>query len=487
MNYRMIWFLTRWIMRLEAVFMIPALLISIYHGEHDAVRGLAITMTALVVCSLFFCRKLRRREFFAREGFVTVGLVWIVVSLFGALPFTLSGAIPSYIDAFFETVSGFTTTGASILTNVEAMPFGLLYWRSFTHFLGGMGVLVFVLAIIPLSDSSGGNSLYLLRAESTGPQVGKLVPRMRDTAMILYGIYCALTLLQIVLMLLGGMPVFDAVTTAFGTAGTGGFAIKNDSMASYSTYLQVVVGVFMMLFGVNFNVYFMLFFRSWRKALGSEELRAYLGVMGASIGMIALDLIVRRGLHFFNALHQAGFQVSSIMTTTGFATTDFNTWPVFSKFILMTVMILGACAGSTGGGIKIARLVILFKSARNNTMKMLRPRRVDRVRMDGQSLDEETISGTYTYLAVYAIIAIVSMLLISLDDMDVETTVSAVLATLNNIGPGFGVVGPAGNYHAYSDFSKIVLSLDMLLGRLELFPMLMMFVPSIWHRGRDRA
>ena len=345
MNYRMIWFLTRWIMRLEAVFMIPALLISIYHGEHDAVRGLAITMTALVVCSLFFCRKLRRREFFAREGFVTVGLVWIVVSLFGALPFTLSGAIPSYIDAFFETVSGFTTTGASILTNVEAMPFGLLYWRSFTHFLGGMGVLVFVLAIIPLSDSSGGNSLYLLRAESTGPQVGKLVPRMRDTAMILYGIYCALTLLQIVLMLLGGMPVFDAVTTAFGTAGTGGFAIKNDSMASYSTYLQVVVGVFMMLFGVNFNVYFMLFFRSWRKALGSEELRAYLGVMGASIGMIALDLIVRRGLHFFNALHQAGFQVSSIMTTTGFATTDFNTWPVFSKFILMTVMILGACAG----------------------------------------------------------------------------------------------------------------------------------------------
>ena len=486
MNYRMIWFLLRWIMRLEAVFLLPPLFISLAHGELEATRAFAVTIVALLLCSLIYCRKLKRREFYAREGFVTVGLTWMVVSLFGALPFFLSGAIPNFIDAFFETVSGFTTTGASILTNVEALPFGLLYWRSFTHFLGGMGVLVFVLAIIPLADSSGGNSLYLLRAESTGPQVGKLVPKMRDTALILYGIYVALTILQIVLLLAGGMSLFESVTTAFGTAGTGGFGVKNDSLASYSTYIQVVVGVFMMLFGINFNVFFLIFLRSWRKAFASEELRVYLGIMGGSILLITLNLIIRQGGAFWTSLHQAGFQVSSIMTTTGFATADFNAWPEFSKTILMVLMVLGACAGSTGGGIKTARLLILVKSARNSASKMLRPRRVTRVRLDGQAVDNETVTGVYAYMAVYALLGVGSLLLLSLDNLSMETTISAVVATLNNIGPGFDLVGPTGNYSMFSGFSKLVMSFDMLLGRLEIFPVLLMFFPSVWHRGRER-
>ncbi|MEA5039584.1 MAG: TrkH family potassium uptake protein [Clostridiaceae bacterium] len=486
MNYRMVWFLLRWIMRLEAVFMVPAMLISLQQGETASARALAGTIVLLMVCSFLYNRKPSRREFFAREGFVSVGLTWIVVSLFGALPFTLSGAIPSYVDAFFETVSGFTTTGASILTNVEGLSMGLLYWRSFTHFLGGMGVLVFVLAIIPLADSSGGNSLYLLRAESTGPQVSKLVPKMRDTAVLLYGIYVLLTVLQVVLLLLGGMPLFDAVTTAFGTAGTGGFGIKNDSMASYSTYIQVVTGIFMMLFGVNFNIYFLVILRSWRKALKSEELRTYLGIMGTSILLITGNLMVRQGHHFFQALHLAGFQVSSVMTTTGFATADFNLWPQLSKSILLTLMILGACAGSTGGGIKTARLLILIKSARNSARKLMRPRQVTGIRLDGQPVDGETVAGVYGYMVVYVLISIGSMLLISFDNMDMETTISSVVATLNNIGPGFGAVGASGNYSGYSDFSKLVLSMDMLVGRLEIFPVLLMFFPSVWHRGRER-
>ncbi len=482
MNYRIIAYFIGRILRLEAVFMAPALAISLYQGEHAAAAGFLIAMGALLLVGVpWSWKRPENRSFGAREGFVTVGLVWVVVSLFGALPFFFGGGIPSYVDAVFETVSGFTTTGASILTEVESMAMGLLYWRSFTHWLGGMGVLVFLLAIVPMTRGSGA-SLHLLRAESPGPQVGKLVPKMHQTAKILYGIYVALTLFQIVLLLAGGMPLFDAVTTAFGTAGTGGFAVKNDSMAGYSFYLQTVVTVFMAVFGINFNIFYLLLIREFAKAFFNEELRVYLGIMLGSIALVTVNIS-----HLYpsvrEALHHAAFQVSSIMTTTGFATADFNLWPEFSRSLLVLLMVLGACAGSTGGGIKTARLIILFKSVRNEVWKMLHPRSVKLARMDGSILDEGTLYGVNAYMAVYCIIVAVSALLVSFDNFSFETNVTAVFACLNNLGPGLGLVGPMGNYSAFSDFSKLVLTANMLIGRLEIFPILALLMPTTWRRG----
>ncbi len=481
MNYRMILRLICYILRVEAVCLLPSLGISFFQGETGSVIGVAATIVLSAVLSLSsFLLPPSDRQISAREGFLSVALCWVVVSLIGALPFCLSGAVPSYIDCLFETVSGFTTTGASILSDIEALPMGLLYWRSFTHWLGGMGVLVFLLAVIPMGK--GKNSLlHVMRAESPGPQVDKLVPKLQDSAKILYAIYIGLTILQIVLLLLGGMPVFDSVTTAFGTAGTGGFGIKADSLMGYSHYLQGVCTVFMALFGVNFSIFYLLLLRQFMKVLKNQEMLLYLGIMMGSILVIAFDILPQY-VNMGEALHQAAFQVSSVMTTTGFATADFNEWPALSKTLLVLLMFVGACAGSTGGGMKVARVLLLMKAGRRSVKRMLRPRSVSQVHMDGGTVSEEVIQNTYSYLALYMGIMVLSVFLIALDEFSLETNATAVIACLNNIGPGLDMVGPMGNYAAFSWHSKLVLTFDMLAGRLELFPMIMLFVPLAWKR-----
>ncbi|MEA5015449.1 MAG: TrkH family potassium uptake protein [Candidatus Limiplasma sp.] len=481
MNRRMILYLVGQILRIEALFMLPALAISLYLREQSAIVGLGVSIALTLAAGLLaLLAKPRDKSFHAKEGFVIVGLAWIVVSLFGALPFFLSGEIPDFMGSLFEAVSGFTTTGASVLANVEAMPKGLVYWRSFTHWLGGMGVLVFLLAIVPLSRGTG-NAIFLLRAESTGPQVDKLVPRMRRTAEILYAIYVGMTLLQIVLMLAGGVPLFDSITLTFGTAGTGGFAIKNTSMADYSAYAQVVVTVFMALFGVSFNIYYLLLIRSFRTAFKNEELYTYFGIMALFTLFITLDI---RPLfaHGGEALRHAAFQVSSIMTTTGFSTADFNLWPQFSRMLLVVLMVLGACAGSTGGGIKIARVLILLKAARNAVSQAVKPNTVRLTRLNGNALDQDTIHGTHVFMTLYAVIAVTSMLALSFNGFSVDTNATAVLACLNNIGPGLDDVGPMGNYGAFSPLGKLILIFNMLIGRLEIIPMFTLFAPSVWKR-----
>ena len=487
MNHYAILFFLGYILRLEAALLLPSLLIALFRGESAAAMALAATILLAAGLSLFsLLGRGKDRSITHREGFVIVSLSWVVMSLVGALPFTLSGAIPSYLDAFFETVSGFTTTGASILTNVEALPLSLLYWRSFTHWLGGMGILVFVLAIIPMAKGKG-DSLHVLRAESPGPSVGKLAPTMRRSARLLYTIYIVLTLVEVVLLLLGGMPLFDALVNSFATAGTGGFAIKNASIAAYeSYYLQGVIAVFMVLFGVNFNLYYLILIGRARQALHSEELRVYLGLVGVSTLVIALNI---RGLctSLFDAFHHSFFQVASIITTTGFATADFDLWPELSRCILLVLMIAGACAGSTGGGIKTARVILLWKSVKSSVQKMLHPRSVKVIKMDGKPVEAEVLESTQTFMVVYCLIAIASMLLVALDNFDLETTLSAVLACLNNIGPGLSAVGPTQNYFALSPLSKLVLTADMLLGRLEIFPMLLLFAPSVWRVRSRRA
>ncbi len=473
-----------YILRVEAVCLLPSLVISICLGEAAAAVGTGATIAGAGLLSLStYLLPPKDRQIGAREGFLSVALCWVVVSMVGAIPFFLSGAIPNYVDSLFETVSGFTTTGASILTEIEGLPLGLLYWRSFTHWLGGMGVLVFLLAVMPMGK--GKNSLmHVMRAESPGPQVDKLVPKLQDSAKILYTIYIGLTLLQIILLLAGGMPLFDSVTTAFGTAGTGGFAIKNDSLMSYSPYLQTVCTVFMALFGINFSIFYLLLLRQFSKVLRNQELWLYLGVMAASMAIIAWDVFARGTYTQVGAaLHHAAFQVSSIMTTTGFATADFNQWPALSKTILVSLMFLGACAGSTGGGIKAARVLLLFKSGRRSVRRMLRPRSVSQVHMDGQAVDEDVIQNTFTYLAIYLMIIVSSMLLIAVDEFSLETNATAVIACLNNIGPGLDTVGPMGNFSGFSILSKLVLSFDMLAGRLEIFPMIMLFTPTAWKRN----
>ncbi len=483
MNKRAIGFFIGHIMRLEGLFMLPAVLIALFKGEQAAMIALVATSVGLIVLGslLLLLKYNREKNIYAREGFVIVALAWVLLSLFGALPFWISGAIPSFIDAWFETVSGFTTTGSSILVNVELLPMSLLYWRSFTHWLGGMGVLVFMLAVVPMSKGSG-DSFHVLRAESPGPVVGKLVPTMLRSARILYGIYVVMTIVQIILLLLGGMPVFDSICTAFGTAGTGGFGVRVDSMASYSPYLQTVTAVFMMLFGINFGIYYLLLIKEVRQVLFNEELRAYLGIILCSTVVIAINIFPYFS-SVFESFHQAFFQVSSIVTTTGFATTDFNSWPELSRIILVLLMILGACAGSTGGGIKTVRALLLCKTIKNEIYKLLHPRSVKLIKMDGKTMDDTVLRNLNVYFVVYCIIIAASILLLSMDNFDFESTTTAVLACINNIGPGLGMVGPAGNFSAFSWFGKLVLSADMLLGRLEIFPMIMLFMPSVWKRG----
>lgn len=473
------------ILLITGIFQVFPLLIAVIDHEPKNVLAYieSLCLILLVGGALVLFSRGGNRMFSAQEGFAATGLSWIFMSAFGALPFFLSGQIPSYVDAFFEMVSGFTTTGASILTDVEALSRCNLFWRSFSHWLGGMGVLVFLLAVVPGARKNGGTGIYLMRAESPGPSVDKLTPHLRQTAMILYGIYILLTALCIGCLLLGGMPVFDSFCIAFGTAGTGGFAIKNSSMGGYSYFLQTVVTVFMFLFGVNFSLYYMLLLRKFKAVFKNEELRLYFGIAAGSIVLIAIN-ISRMYNTVYEAVHHAAFQVVSIMTTTGYGTVDFEQWPAFSKAILLSLMFIGASAGSTGGGLKVSRVLLLMKSIRRTIRKALHPRRVQPVYMDGRAVSEEVCDNVNAYLAIYCVILVLSFAIISVDGFSIGTNFSAVASCFNNIGPGFELVGATQNFSIYSDLSKIILSLDMLLGRLEIFPLLLLLSPDTWSRRR---
>lgn len=473
------------ILLITGIFQLFPLFIAVIDHEPRNILAYieSLCLILLVGSALLLFSRGGNRMFSAQEGFAATGLSWIFMSAFGALPFFLSGQIPSYVDAFFEMVSGFTTTGASILTDVEALSRCNLFWRSFSHWLGGMGVLVFLLAVVPGARKNGGTGIYLMRAESPGPSVDKLTPHLRQTAMILYGIYILLTALCIGCLLLGGMPVFDSFCIAFGTAGTGGFAIKNSSMGGYSYFLQTVVTVFMFLFGVNFSLYYMLLLRKFKAVFKNEELRLYFGIAAGSIVLIAIN-ISRMYNTVYESVHHAAFQVVSIMTTTGYGTVDFEQWPAFSKAILLSLMFIGASAGSTGGGLKVSRVLLLMKSIRRTIRKALHPRRVQPVYMDGRAVSEEVCDNVNAYLAIYCVILVLSFAIISVDGFSIGTNFSAVASCFNNIGPGFELVGATQNFSIYSDLSKIILSLDMLLGRLEIFPLLLLLSPDTWSRRR---
>ena len=481
MNYKMMGRFISQILVIEALFMIPAGIISLCYGEYSAMWSFWIAVIACTSVSLvlYLMCKGAPSAFYAKEGLVCVGLSWIVLSLFGCLPFFLSKEIPNFIDAFFETVSGFTTTGSSVVANVEGLSHGIIYWRSFSNWLGGMGVLVFLLAFT--GGKGSGFTMHLLRAESPGPNVGKLVPKMRSTAAILYILYIVLTALNFLFLIFGDMPVFEAVCSAMSTAGTGGFGIKNDSFASFSPYIQNVTTVFMILFAVNFSCYYLLLLGQFKAVFKDEELRTFVGIILGAIVLLTLNI-----RHLYGTLEEtirhAAFQVGTLISSTGFASTDFDLWPSFSKGILMCLMVVGACAGSTGGGLKIARLLLLFKSLRRNIGKTLNPRKVQVVRNNDAVVNEQVLENTNAYLAAYVLILFISFVLVSVDTYSVETNFSAVLSCLNNMGPGFAAAGPTCNYGGYSAFSKLVLSLDMLLGRLEIFPILVLFSRSTWKR-----
>lgn len=480
----MIRFVLGRILLVEAALMALPLAVTFFYGE-SAYPAFLVTMAMLVITSVALgLQQPEDNTIYAREGLCIVALSWVVMSLFGALPFYFSGAIPGFVDCLFETISGFTTTGASILTEVESMEHGLLFWRSFIHWIGGMGVLVFMMAVLPMT---GGRNMHLMRAEVPGPSVGKISSRLRNTAKILYAMYFVLTLIEVILLLCGGMPLFDALVHSFGTAGTGGFSCKNLSIGAYNNaYFEMVIATFMLLFGVNFNLYYFLLLRRFREAFGSEELRAYVILVAAAVLTIAFNILSMYD-SFATALRHAYFQVSSIITTTGFATVDFNAWPAMSRTILVAIMFVGACAGSTGGGIKVARIVILGKSAFREIQRMIHPHAVTSVRYEGRALDDKTVRGSYLFLTVYFLIFFTSVLLISCDQYDLTTNFTAVTACINNIGPGLELVGPMGNYAGFSAFSKLLLSFNMLVGRLEIFPMLVLFAPSIWVKRRLRA
>lgn len=483
MNYRMMGRFLSLMVLTEAIFMMPAWVISLVSGEKAATEAFAVTMVSAILLSIFVLLLCRRAkiQFYAREGLVCVGLGWFILSLVGCMPFWLSQEIPQFIDAYFETVSGFTTTGASILSDVESMSKGLLYWRSFTQWLGGMGVLVFLLAVVPASGKGSGFTMHLLRAESPGPNVGKLVPRMRQTAGILYLLYMILTILCFLLLLLGDMEPLEAICTAYSTAGTGGFGIKNDSMAGYGMYVQNVCTVFMILFGVNFTCYYLLLLGRIKDVIKDEELRLYLGLIFASIVLIAInakDVFATPQ----EAVQQVAFQVASIITSTGFATTDFDLWPTFSKAIMVILMLCGASAGSTGGGFKCGRVLLLFKNLKRNLHKTLNPQKIMVVRNNGQMVNEKVLDNLHTYLIAYVFIIIVSFLFICLDGESLTTSMTSVISCFNNIGPGLDGVGPTENFQKFSLLSKIILILDMLAGRLEIFPIMLLFSRRTWRK-----
>lgn len=477
MNKSIILHILGWILIFEAAFMVLPIIVAIIYGEKSGLAFLITIGLCLLIGLPMTLRKFKSRVFHAKEGFISVALGWIVLSFFGSLPFFISGQIPRLVDALFEIVSGFTTTGSSILKNVEMLDYCMLFWRSFSHWIGGMGVLVFILAILPLAK---GESMHLMRAESPGPSVEKLVPRMRTTASLLYGIYIGMTLVQIILLLIGKMPLFDALTLTFGTAGTGGFAIKNTSIMSYSPYLQSVITIFMFLFGVNFNFYYLLLLRKAKDALKISEVKWYFVIVVGATVLISFNTGGIKG--FFGALRNSAFQVSSIITTTGYANLDFNYWPTFSKIILVMLMFIGACAGSTGGGIKVSRIIILFKTIGKEMFYLINRRSVSVIKLGGKKQDSESVRSISAYFVTFMAIFAVSVLIVSLDNFDFTTTVTAVIATINNVGPGLEKVGPMGNFSVFSDLSKFVMMFDMLVGRLEIFPMLLLFSPSTWKK-----
>ena len=478
MNYKIITNTIGWVLNVEAAALILPLICAIVYGEPEYITFIICILICGVLGAALTFPSIKNRTMFSKEGFITVALSWIVMSIFGALPFVFSGAIPNFIDAVFETVSGFTTTGASILTDVESLPKSILFWRSFTHFIGGMGVLVFLVAILPLS---GGNNLYLIKAESPGPSVSKLVPKIKSTAKILYLIYIFLTLLEVVLLYLGGLDMFSSLTLSFGTAGTGGFGVLNTSIGSYSPYIQNVITVFMILFGIDFSVYYMLLLGKFRSVLRSEELRAYLGIILFSIIVLTINIYP----HFktlSETVRHASFQTAALMTTTGYSTYDFDIWPEFSKTVLVTLMFIGASAGSTGGGIKVSRIMIFVKSIFKEIKIAAHPKSTHKVTMNGRPVEHTVIRAVNVYMAAYIVIYVVSILIVSLDGMDYTTNFTSVVATLNNIGPGLAKVGPTQNFSIFSPLSKIILSMDMLIGRLEIFPILVLFSPSAWRK-----
>ncbi len=466
----------------EAALLVLPLLVAVLYGE--AAMPFLITIAALLLVGAGIgLRRPKQTALYAREGFVVVSLAWIVMSAFGALPFVFSGDIPHFLDAFFETVSGFTTTGATILTAVEPLTRSGLFWRSLTHWVGGMGVLVFVMAILPMND---GHGMHLMRAEVPGPSVGKLVSRMSDTAKILYTIYFVMTLVLIVLLMAGGMPLFDSCIHAFGTAGTGGFSSRNLSIGAYdSVYFDILIGVFMLIFGVNFNLYYFLLIKRFRDVFSSEELKAYLIIVAAATLAITANITHMYG-SVWAGLRHAFFQVSTIITTTGYATTDFNLWPTFSKCILLLLMFIGGCAGSTAGGLKVGRILILGKASAADMRKMLHPNAIATVRFEGKTLSEQTVRSAYQYITVYLLVFAASFLLLCLEGLDLVTTTTALITCINNVGPGLELVGPMGNFSMFSYASKLLLSFDMLLGRLEIFPILLMFAPTVWLRPHVR-
>lgn len=480
MNYISILNILGWISSIEGAFFLLPMAVSLCYGESQWSVFLLCAFLCAGLGQILIRLKGHSDRFYPREGNVTVALAWLLVSLLGAMPFTLSGEIPSYLDALFEIVSGFTTTGASILTDVEGLSHGMLFWRCFSHWVGGMGVLVFVMTIMPMAN--GGSSFAMMQAESTGPAVSKLVPRLKGTAQRLYGIYLGLTVLETVFLLLGGMSLFDALCHTFGTVGTGGFGVLNSSVASYSTYLQVVITIFMVLSGINFQFFFLLLLRNVRDAVRMEEVRWYLGIFAGATVAIAGNLALSRGEDALCALQQAAFQVASVMTTTGFSTCDYDLWPMFSKMVLVLLMFIGACAGSTGGGLKVCRILIYAKAGLREARAVIRPRAVSVIRIDGKVLENKVIRGSMMFLGCYLMIYALSILILSLDCEDFTTCFTAVAATINNIGPGLGGVGPACNFGFFSPLSKLVLIFDMLAGRLEVFPMLLLLFPSTWRK-----
>ncbi len=477
MNRRMIFNTLGKIISLEAVLMILPLAVAMIYNESSWLAFLiTIAIAAVLGGAMMLFSKPRDSVIYAKEGFITVALSWIALSLIGALPFFISGEIPSYVDAVFETVSGFTTTGASILTNVEAMGKGMLFWRSFTHWMGGMGILVFVMAIIPNISE---RSIHILRAEVPGPVVGKLVPRIKDTAKILYLIYLVMTCVEIVLLIAGGMPIFDSIVHSFGTAGTGGFGIKADSIGSYSSYLQWVIAIFMLIFGINFNLYYLVLVKKFRTAIKSMELWTYIGIILVSTVIIAFNIYPTLNNVADTLLHSF-FQVSSLITTTGYATQNFDLWPSLSKAVLLILMFVGGCAGSTAGGFKVSRVVIIFKKLKSEFKRLLHPRSVKVITFEGKKVEEQTVNSVFVYLGIYMICLLATFLFISVDGFSMETNFSAAVSCFNNIGPAFGKAGPALSYAEYSVFSKIVLTISMLLGRLEIFPILIFLTPTSW-------
>lgn len=479
MNYGSIRYIVGWILKVEAALMVLPMIVALVYRESTGWFFVLCALLSLGVGTLLSLKKPKKTTYYAKEGYISVALGWIAMSVMGCLPFVFSGEIPSFVDAIFEIISGFTTTGASILLDVEALSKCMLFWRSFSHWVGGMGVLVFILAVLPLAG--GEHNLQLMKAESPGPSVSKLVPKLRATAITLYKIYFVMTVVMIVLLILGRMPVFDALCIAFGTAGTGGFGVLNSSMGSYSTYLQAVMTIFMMLFGVNFTFYFLILYRKAKDAFSMEEVRWYFGIYFGAVILITISMAGQAG-GLFEHFHHAAFQAASIMTTTGYSTVNFDLWPQLARLILLLLMFIGACAGSTGGGIKVSRVIVYLKSIKKEMGSLIHPRSVRAIKLDGKAVDDGMMRSIFAFFSAYVLIFVVSLMVITLDGFDFETNFSAVAATFNNIGPGLGAVGPTANFASYSILSKIVLSFDMLIGRLEIFPILLLFAPSTWRK-----